>query len=121
MRYVTIPEDVILEHLFDEKKQHPTMSFSSFVRKGLVADKRVNDSAANLDKFMEIEEALRTAKPGDTWPLVDEVWEFLALLVRTFDYDPNLKLYLLPFIKAVIGAQYKVTEKPSAEARPETV
>ena len=109
MRYINIPNDVTLEGTTGK----PPLSFANFVRKGLVADARVTESDSNVTKFMEIEEAVRDLLAGSILPLTDEVWEFLSLLVRTFNYDPNLKLSLLPFVKAVTSAPTKLPDPPA--------
>jgi hypothetical protein len=106
VRYINIPNDVTLEGAADR----PPLSFASFIRKGLVADARVTENDGNVTKFMEIEEAVRDIPVGAVLPLTDEVWEFLSLLVRTFNYDPNLKLSLLPFVKAVTSASTKLPD-----------
>jgi hypothetical protein len=113
MRYITIPEPAILEHMElpkDAPKRHPELPFSEFVRKVLVQHKDVTTSDEILGRFMLLEEDVKSKVAGDVWELTDELHETLASLAKTFTYAPDIKLYLLKHVKAITGAAAKKPE-----------
>lgn len=108
MRYIRVPEPVILEHIPGGVTQ---CSLSDLIRKILPSDPRTTQDDAAVTKFMELTGAVKSLSPGDIWELESDVHEFLSLIARTFpNYHPEAKVSMLPLIKAITGAP---TEKPA--------
>lgn len=97
---VTIPE----QHRKDGK-EHPEMPFKDFVLKILVMHPDVGRVPVTTKAFLEIKDVLNTLPEKPTsLGLESDQWEVLNTLANTFQYGTDIKLDILPFIRAINSA-----------------
>lgn len=109
MRYITIPKDVILDGVKKADGSDVSMSFNEMVR-ALVTSQKITESDTTISAFIDITDALKSATPGSVVELSNEHHEFLSALARGFEYAPQVKLALLPLIRAITSAASKKPE-----------
>ena len=118
MRYITVPEDVVLENLRNQKTgEPPTLAFADYVRGTLVTHPRVTESNDTIKNFREIAESVKGLKGGATWEISEEHFELLSQFAKTFQYDPNVKLNVLDLIHAITSATTKKVEAENGEPK----
>lgn len=103
MRYITVPPDVVVEQVTKPDGTSPTISFKELVL-GLVTDPKVTHTDGSIGLFIDVSDLVKGAATGDVLELTDEQHEFLSGLSRGFGYGAEVKLAILPMLKAITGA-----------------
>jgi hypothetical protein len=109
MRYVVVPEPVVLENAMPNPKTgEPTkLSMKEFVTKWLVADEKVMTKLESVEQFLSLSEGISDKQPGQVWGMTDEEHEFLLALVRGAKINPEIKGDVLHIVKAIMAAAKK--------------
>jgi hypothetical protein len=105
MRYVTIPEPLMLECFADPKTGKPPLryGFDAFLREYIWTWSGWRETADTLDLALQLHSEL-AREPGDVVELTDEEHEKLSIAARAPNYAPTVAGEFLIYLKAIIGA-----------------
>lgn len=123
MRYVTIPAPAVVDNILNKDTRQPiTIPFATYIRDILVMDPKITADDASLGKFMEMASSVKSLPAGAVWELSTEQHEFLGGLARGFQYSSDVKLALLPHIRAITSApaERPLAVKPAVLEAPES-
>jgi hypothetical protein len=121
-RYIKIPKDVVIDGFKNAKGDEATQGLVSLIRFVLVNDNKVCESPEALDKFDNIQKAFMKAnadgkmiarEPGEVVELEADLFEFFQALILGAQYNPEMKISMLPLLQAVTKA---AREKPADDA-----
>lgn len=105
MRYVTIPETIVLRNAIEVATgKHPTQDFVGFVQHVLGDNESVTADDQSLLLFVEAARRFEGKKVGAVVPLTDAEHELLARLARTYKYQPAVRLDMFQFVAHLIEA-----------------
>jgi len=142
IRYVEIPEDVVLknratgESYKDEKGNPETVSFLTTFIGRLMDNPKWVESYANMKSARAIDDAIAAAKSADgkILPLAEEDWQKLKEAVEDpkrmvyigttaqvqagFGYHPSLASQLVTLVAAVMEAKATLPKESNAKTLP---
>jgi len=117
MRHIVIPRHVVIEAIVKPDGTHPAFTFKDLVR-AYAGSSKVVESDQTIGWMMEINEAFGDYAPGTVVALPDEQHEFLVGVMRAFKHNDDIKMDLLPLLRAITSAA-KERPVPVAEKRGE--
>ncbi len=104
MRFIKTPEPAKLE---GPDGDQVLLSFSSFVRDNLISSPLVLSSSESIASFQTLADLVEKKEPGEVIAMQDGDHELLKKIAMGFEYNPSIKLALLPLIYAISSAGSK--------------
>lgn len=111
MRYIVIPEPVVIEGI----EEKPTLEFQNFVLYTLLADKSWRQDDSHVNAGIEISEAVRGKKAGEVAEISNEAWDWLKAASKEVQINPSFAVHVLKLVGAITGAK---AERPRAVEVP---
>lgn len=102
MRYIVIPESVVIDNQEGEKP--PVITFQDFVLYTLLADKFWRQDDSHVSAAIEISDAVRGKQPGTTMELSNDAWDWLKTCLKEVPLLPGVAVYLFKLMKAITSA-----------------
>ena len=104
MKYLTIPEDIVLGK--DQEGKDVKGSFFQWLDGNPLNDEKFGKSAANLRMSVSIAKRVEGKAPGEVVPLEDKEWEILNEAIETpsSGYRTVFAKLFIPFMDAVKDA-----------------